>query len=96
MSNSRAGGALRLAGGTTANGVSKDVANSGVSLNLGLEGVLTLLPLVYVLQFFFPPLIFILHFWSSAVYLYMEITAIIYAVCLLNLVLCKGNNPKYE
>lgn len=54
MSNSRAGGALRLAGGTTANGVSKDVANSGVSLNLGLEGVLTLLPLVYVLQFFFP------------------------------------------
>lgn len=61
MSNSRAGGALRLAGGTTANGVSKDVANSGVSLNLGLEGVLTLLPLVYVLQFFFSPS----YFYSS-------------------------------
>lgn len=65
MSNSRAGGALRLAGGTTANGVSKDVANSGVSLNLGLEGVLTLLPRVYVLQIFLFPLLFL--FFTSGV-----------------------------
>lgn len=65
MSNSRAGGALRLAGGTTANGVSKDVASSGVSLNLGLEGVLTLLPRVYVLQIFLFPLLFL--FFTSGV-----------------------------
>lgn len=39
--------------GATADGVRKDEVNSGVSLNLGPGGVLTLLPLVYICKDFF-------------------------------------------
>lgn len=67
--------------------------NSAQLLGFVEDSVLTLCSLQ---AFLFPLRYIILHFEFSSTSLYIEITVIIYDMCLLNLVLCKGNNPKYE